>query len=234
MKRIWSITSTVFVILTSGANSIALFSPGRDSQTETSIPSIQQRYAAINRSVRKYRKVKKELSGFSLEGGELIAYFNGPRIVKITAAYFGETGRAMEEYYYWNEKLIFVFRRDFTYDEPMSGKVVGTEANRFYFSNDRLTRWIDQNGKARSLGGGDFQAKQQELLETSNRFLKAARSPEPIIKARNLRVYPPETAPVVATAMPPDVRRWLCPPLADFFICGLCPPRAGPIHWKRN
>lgn len=193
MKRIWSITSTVFVILTSGANSMALFSHGRDSQTETSIPFIQERYAAINSSIRKYRKVKKELSGFSLEGGELIAYFNGPRIVKITAAYFGETGRAMEEYYYWNEKLIFVFRRDYTYDEPMSGKVVGTEASRLYFSNDRLTRWIDQNGKARSFGGGDFQAKQQELLETSNRFLKAARSPEPIIKAGNLRVHPPET-----------------------------------------
>lgn len=185
MKRILLISIAALVI-PSGANSLALFSPGRLSQTETSIPSIQRRYAAINRSVRKYRKVKKELSGFSLEGGELIAYFNGPRIVKITAAYFGETGRAMEEYYYWNEKLIFVFRRDFTYDEPMSGKVVGTEANRFYFSSDRLTLWIDQNGRARSLGGGDFHSKQQELLETSNRFLKAARSPEPIIKARNL------------------------------------------------
>ncbi len=98
----------------------------------------------------------------------------------------------MEEYYYWNEKLIFVFRRDYTYDEPMSGKVVSTEANRFYFSNDRLIRWIDQNGKSKSLGGGDFQAKQYELLETSTKFLKAARSPGPTIEARNLMVHPPE------------------------------------------
>jgi hypothetical protein len=164
---------------------MALFPPGRSFQIEATIPSIRQRYVAINRSVRKYKKVKKELSGFSVEGGELVAYFNGPQIVKIAVTYFGETGRAIEEYYYWNEKLIFVFRRDYTYDKPMSGKVVSTEANRFYFSNDRLIRWIDQNGKARSLGGSDYQGRQQELLETSNKFLKAARSPVPVIEARN-------------------------------------------------
>jgi hypothetical protein len=100
------------------------------------------------------------LSGFSLEGGELIAYFNGLRIVKMTAAYFGESGRAMEEYYYWNEKLIFVFRRDYTYDEPMTGKIVSTETNRFYFGNDRLIRWIDENGRTRSFGDGGYQSKQ--------------------------------------------------------------------------
>ncbi len=169
---------------------MALFSAGRGSQTEASIPSIRQRYAAINRSARKYEKVKKELSGFSLEGGELIAYFSGPQIVKITAAYFGESGRASEEYYYWNEKLIFVFRRDYTYDKPMSGKVVSAKANRFYFDNDRLIRWIDQNRKTRSLGDGIYKPKQQELLETSNKFLKAARSPEPVIEARNISGSP--------------------------------------------
>ncbi|MCM3900917.1 MAG: hypothetical protein ND866_04360 [Pyrinomonadaceae bacterium] len=160
------------------------------SQTEDSIPSIRRRYTAINKSIRKYRKVKKELSGFSLEGGELIAYFNGPRIVKTTAAYFGESGRAMEEYYYWNEKLIFVFRRDYTYNEPMSGKVVTTKSNRFYFGSDRLIRWIDENGKAKSSSDGEYQAKQRELLETSNKFLKAARSPEPVIEARNTNGQP--------------------------------------------
>ena len=190
MKRILLITWAVFVILTAGTNSVALI-PHRDtSQTDDSISSIRQRYAAINKSVRKYKKVKKELSGFSLEGGELIAYFSGPRIVKITAAYFGESGRAMEEYYYWNEKLIFVFRRDYTYSEPMSGKVVSTKSNRFYFGGDRLIRWIDENGKAKSSSDGEYQTKQQELLETSNKFLKAARSPEPVIEARNTNSQP--------------------------------------------
>ena len=177
--------SIAALVIQGSLSGVAVASAGRGDQIEDSIPSIRQRYAAINKSVRKYKKVKKELSGFSLEGGELTAYFNGPRIVKITAAYFGESGRAMEEYYYWNEKLIFVFRRDYTYKEPMSGKVSATAANRFYFADDRLIRWIDEKGKVRSSVESEYQAKRQEFLETSNKFMKAARSPEPVITARN-------------------------------------------------
>jgi len=183
MKRILFVTLAVCATLSVRTTSMALIPRSEVCETKDSISSIRQRYAAINKGVRKYRKVKKDLSGFSLEGGELIAYFNGPRIVKITAAYFGESGRAMEEYYYWNEKLIFVFRRDYTYSEPMSGKVVSTISNRFYFDSDRLLRWIDESGKAKSPGDGQYQAKQQEFLETSNKFLKAARSPETVIEA---------------------------------------------------
>lgn len=181
MRRLLLVSA---LVISTWAQGMAI-RPYLTSQTELSIPSIRQRYAAINKSVRKYKKVKKELSGFSLEGGELVAYFHGPRIVKITAAYFGESGRALEEYYYWSEKLIFVFRRDYTYDEPMTGKVVSTKANRFYFGNDRLIRWIDENGKAMSSSDRVYEAKQQELLETSHKFRTAARSPKPTIEARN-------------------------------------------------
>jgi len=185
------IAGAVFLLLTAGTNTMSLVSHADTSQTVDTIRSIRQRYAAINRKARKYRKVKKELSGFSLEGGELIAYFDGSRIVKMTASYFGESGRATEEYYYWNEKLIFVFRRDHTYDKPMSGKVVSTRANRFYFGNERLIRWINENGKVRSPGDGDFQDKEQELLKTSSTFLKAARSPEATVEARNREAVQP-------------------------------------------
>jgi len=44
------------------------------AQTEDSIQSIRQRYDTINRDTARYRKVKKELSGFSAEGGQLTAY----------------------------------------------------------------------------------------------------------------------------------------------------------------
>lgn len=183
MKRILLASWAVLVILTTGADSQALISRPVTSQTEGSISLIRNRYSAVNRNVRKYRKVRKELSGFSLEGGELVAYLHGPQIMKITAAYFGETGKATEDYYYWNDKLIFVLRQDYRYHKPMSGKVTRTQSNRFYFENARLIRWIDENRTARSAGDGEYGAKQQELLETSDKFLKAARSPEPVIEA---------------------------------------------------
>src|SRR5258707_15755781 len=82
-------------------------------QSVDSIRSIRKQYAASNKRVARYRKVTKELSGFSLEGGELVAYFDGPAIVKLVANYYGESGRALEEYYFRNEQLIFVFRGEY-------------------------------------------------------------------------------------------------------------------------
>ena len=149
------------------------------------IQSIRRQYAAINKRVGRYRKVKKQLSGFSLEGGGLVAYFDGPAIVKIVATHYGESGRSFEEYYYANDKLIFVFRKEFRYDKPMSGKVVNTSENRFYFWNDRLIQWLNNQGDPTPNGIADYKQKQAEYLESSRKFLNGARSNASTIEARN-------------------------------------------------
>jgi len=152
-------------------------------QTVDPIPSIRRQYAAINKRAGSYRKVKKELSGFSLEGGQLVAYFDGPAIVKIVAAHFGEGGRTLEEYYYSNAKLIFVFSKESRYDRPLSGKVVRTEKNRFYFANDRLIQWLNDQGKPSPNGIADYQQKQAEYLEASRKFVDGVRSGGSTIEA---------------------------------------------------
>jgi hypothetical protein len=152
------------------------------AQTADAIQSIRQRYATINQRVARYKKVRKELSGYSAEGGQLIAYFDGPAIVKIAATYYGEGGRADEEYYYQDGKLIFVYRKDSTYSRPLSGKVIRRTENRFYFQNDRLVKWLDENGKEVSRGT-EYEKHQGEYLETSNRFLVGVRSSNPTIEA---------------------------------------------------
>lgn len=152
-------------------------------QTTDPTQAIRQQYAAINKQARRYRKIKKQLSGFSLEGGELTAYFDGSSIVKIVANHYGESGRALEEYYYQDGKLIFVFRRDQQYDKPLSGKVLRTQENRFYFQNDRLVRWLNENGRPVAPGTTDFEQKKDDYLKTSGKFLSGARSKEPTIEA---------------------------------------------------
>jgi hypothetical protein len=152
------------------------------AQTADAIQSIRKQYATINKRVARYKKVRKELSGFSAEGGRLIAYVDGPAIVKIAATYYGETGRTEEEYYYQNEKLIFVYRKESTYSRPMSGKVIRTKENRFYFENDQLIKWLDENGKEVS-PGAESKKEQDDYLATSNNFLTGARSKNPTIEA---------------------------------------------------
>lgn len=183
MKRILAIILVAIFVPSCWANGMSSPFTTSSSQAEDLIQPIQQRYATINRNASKYRKVKKELSGFSAEGGELVAYFNGRAIMKIVATYYGESGRAGEEYYYWNEKLIFVFRKEYRYDSPMSGKVIQTNENRFYFSNDRLIRWVDENAKQIESGASEYQEKQSEYLQNSRQFTKAARSPKSTIEA---------------------------------------------------
>jgi hypothetical protein len=153
------------------------------AQTEDPIASIRQHYAEINRNVAKYRKVKKDLSGFSAEGGTLVGYFYGSGIYKIAATFYGETGRSYEEYYYSDNKLIFILRRESTYSKPLSGKIIRTIENRFYFKDGQMIRWIDENGKQPAANTTEYTDKQKEYLNSSKQFAEGARSKNPTIES---------------------------------------------------
>lgn len=170
----------IFILTLSVPNLLA--NPG--AQGDDPIQSIRQHYAQINGNVPRYKKVKKELSGFSAEGGELIAYLHGPSIMKMVATFFGETGKASEEYYFWDGKLIFVLRTDFRYDKPLSGKVVKKSENRFYFGNDKLIKWIDESAKEVASDTNAYQEKQKEYLESSKQFSEGARSKNSTIESK--------------------------------------------------
>jgi len=151
-------------------------------QVPDPIAAIRQQYANINRNAAKYRKVKKELLGFSAEGGELIAYFSGPSIVKISATFYGEMGRATDEFYYSNDKLIFIFRKQSFYRAPLTGKVMRTTENRYYFKDDKLIRWIGEDAKQVSHTAPEFAQVEARLLASSKQFVKGARSKNPAIE----------------------------------------------------
>ena len=170
-------------ILTIVIVALSVLAPMANAQTEDPITSIRQHYAQINRNGARYRKVKKDLSGFSAEGGTLVAYFDGPKIMKIAATFYGETGRTSEEYYYWNGKLIFVLRRESRYSKPMSGKVVATKENRFYFKDAKLIRWIDENGKQPASDTSEYADKQKEYLDSSKEFTDGSRSKKSTIES---------------------------------------------------
>src|SRR5687767_211913 len=153
------------------------------AQVKDPITSIRQQYAAINKRAARYRKVKKELSGYSLEGGELIAYFDGPAVAKIVARHFGESGNTVEEYYYRNGQLIFVFEKVSRYSRPLSGKVVSTVEHRFYFQDDNLIRWLGEKGQ-QVVVSEEYRLKEKVLLENSNDFVSGARSTKGVIEAR--------------------------------------------------
>ena len=177
MKRI----SVVVVIVLFGV--LASYeAKAQGAQGPDPIQAIRQQYAAINRGAARYKKVKKELLGFSAEGGELVAFTRGPSIVKLTATFYGEMGRATDEFYYANDKLIFIYRKHSHYNRPLTGKVVRTIENRFYFKDDKLIRWIGEDGKQVSTTAPEFAQVENRLLASSKQFIDGARSKEPTIE----------------------------------------------------
>ena len=153
-------------------------------QTDNAIESIRQHYASINQNAPRYRRVKKNLAGYSAEGGELAAYFHGPSVMKMVATFFGETGRAVEEYYFWNGQLIFVFQTDNRYDKPF-GKVVRKIENRFYFKDGKMIRWLDESGKEVASDSAEYAPKQADYLKMSKEFVDGAKSSSSTIESRN-------------------------------------------------
>lgn len=153
-------------------------------QAQDPTESVREHYASINKNVPLYRRVKKKLAGFSGEGGELVAYFHGPSVMKMVATFFGETGKAIEEYYFWNGQLIFVFRTDHSYDKPLTGKVVKKTESRFYFKDDKLIRWLEENGKEVPSDSTEYTGKQSDYLKTSKQLSEGANSKGPTIESQ--------------------------------------------------
>lgn len=176
MKKLSPILLTAFLLF-AGGNCVV-----SQTQTEDSINKIRRQYASVNKRGARLKKVRKELSGFSLEGGQIVAYLDGPSVVKIVANHYGEMGRNLEEYYYSDGKLIFVYEKIFHYNKPMTGKVIRTVENRYYFDNDQLIRWVEGNGKQADPASEEFRSNQKQFLENSNLWITAARSKNPVVE----------------------------------------------------
>jgi len=142
--------------------------------------------------VARYRRVKKNLSGFSAEGGELVAYFHGPSVMKMVANFFGETGRSLEEYYFWNGQLIFELQTENRYDKPLSGKVVSKIEKRFYFKEDKMIRWIGENDKELASDSAEYAPKQADYLKMSKQFVDGAKSKAATIEVLNVNLFLPD------------------------------------------
>ncbi len=172
MKRIFVLLAISLLFNFTGV--LALRASENADATADAIATIRSRYATINKNQQRYRKVKKDFSGYSAEGGTMEAYLDGKAVMKIVATHFGESGRAVEEYYYWDGRLIFVYRRDSMYDNPSSAKVVSTSEDRFYFDNDKLIRWIGGSGQQVPSAQNEYGEKQSYFLKMSSELLKLA------------------------------------------------------------
>jgi len=134
----------------------------------------------------KYKRVEKELNDYSTEGGTATMYYNIDQIRKVKISFYGETGKSITEYYIWDNKVFFMFRKSYYYNSPIyfikdipeegieafDEKKTEVFEDRYYFSSEKLIRWIDSDKMKVEKPSPKFNVKMVETMEDIH-FLKS-------------------------------------------------------------
>lgn len=88
---------------------------------------------------------------------------------KIEVAYYGSIGKSLIDYYTDRGQVYFIFQRDYEYDKPIyveGSQVKVIKENRYYFHNNGLVRWVDQDEEIVPPSSPSFTAKADELTSS--------------------------------------------------------------------
>lgn len=106
------------------------------------ISFIKAQFEEINRSLKSYRKIEKTDTAETTEGNEVLLYYKGREIKKIAVTYYRETGKAIEEFYFYSDKIIFCYLVNYFYNMPIyekgGGKIVSSKEERIYLDNGKI------------------------------------------------------------------------------------------------
>jgi hypothetical protein len=167
---------------------IALFSfclSGSIWAEEPAISQIRQQYQAIRNSLSTFKVESADALEPSTESGEVKTYRDNKRELRmIRMELYFESGKEIEEYYYHDKLLIFALYEEHKYNVPMNmspeaSKEIGQSfdpkktkviANRYYFNNGRMIRWLDSEKKKMNKTSKDFQDAEKSVSDSSKRL----------------------------------------------------------------
>ena len=159
---------------------LCLFSVRALSQeTPPRIKEIRAAYNSIQKELETYRVKEINIEGASAEGGHIKGYYKKNRLILMLDEYFGETGKVRNEYYFDKDKLIFVLEQKFLYNGPAndSSRFTGNKTHiiseRFYFENDELILWLNENKNQVIKQPDLIRNKTKEVLETVGEMKKS-------------------------------------------------------------
>jgi hypothetical protein len=150
---------------------------GNAQSTDELVREIRAKYQAAEQVAHSFHCRDHSVANYSAEGGTLRICYSGARLRKITATWLGETGRAIEDFYFdEGEVPFFVLRHEERYTAPSSGRIDSVQADQFFFHGGHLFRWIASGGHEISAGTA-LQEKERELLDKVATFREFVRRP---------------------------------------------------------
>jgi hypothetical protein len=114
-----------------------------------SAQSIAGWVTSIERRRTQLRPTVLYLPSPSSEGSQVALFRFGTAVRKVTALYYGESGKATECYYVLDDQPRFFVRTESRYTRPLSGKIRSQTTERVWLGPDSAFRWQDTTGRTR-------------------------------------------------------------------------------------
>ena len=175
MKTFTIVVTSLFLLLNAAA------------AEDAAILQIRKEYQSIRQMLPTLKAESREPSEPSSEGGEVKAYRDKKgKIRLIRSALYFESGKEIEEYYYQNDLLIFALYEEHRYNVPMNvtpetaketggqafnPKKTAVTADRYYFSNGMMIRWLNAEKKAVEINSKEFRDAATNVLDSSDKLL---------------------------------------------------------------
>ena len=150
---------SIFLLLTNNF----LFGQDKDSL----VSDIRMKYSETRTNIFHLDTKMIEIWDESTEGGQANGYYDNGELKLIEVIWLGETGKRIIEYYFNDGQIIFAFDQDFDYNRPIfwdeeSAKENGdnevfdpkkttVKEDRYYFYNEKLFLWLDNERQVQDL-----------------------------------------------------------------------------------
>ena len=164
---------------------------GSFADNEAIIKEIKHNYSLIKSSLHQMKQKTIELQDMSTEGGEAKVYKDCSGHIRLIASeLYGESGKVLEEYYFNNDSLLFVYSETHIYNvpmyvdssmakesggEPFDPKKTKVSKQRFYFSANKMIRWIGPDNKHVS-PCPEYADREKEILEFTKKLVELVRN----------------------------------------------------------
>ncbi len=152
------------------------------------INDIDVKFDKIWSNLDNYSKKTIPVMDESTEGGEAEAYFDNKELKLLAVTWLGEMGKRRVEYYYDKRQLIFALDQEVTYNRPIyydeerarenndkeafDPKKSTIKENRFYFDNNELLLWLNEQSDVVDLFKEKNANKGKEVLTHANKVRK--------------------------------------------------------------
>jgi hypothetical protein len=151
---------------------------------DIAVAAIRKEYQLIQQASPTLKTEEVDLEDYAVEGAGAKAYRDKQGILRVIKAdFFHESGKEFKEFYYKDGILIFAFYITHRYnqhpgitpeiakqegiEEGFDPKKTVTAEDRYYFSNSKMIRWIDENHKEVNPNSKEYRDSEQDIMETS-------------------------------------------------------------------